>query len=725
MRPLLLLLICGLGFGALGSDLPSPTISRVFPLGGQRGTTVALEILGEYLSNATAVEFDCVDVEWIRTAYASSGKIGGTLAIAPNAALGTHLLRVRTPEGYSASALFNVGQFPDLREAEPNDRLGEAQAVTALPAEVQGSLEGSADIDVYAIEVRSGQRWSIDLRSIEYGSAVEAKMFLLDREGRRVSFNDDRNDYLESPFIEHTFERGGTYYIKIDQYRGPRGFNFGKSSTYTLGITALPMILFASPLGAQAGRTASISLHGTALDSVDRVHLTALRGAEYARMTYPYTMPVRFRADPPRGDRIPRIDGTILRSGADFVEAEFAVPADADTGLWRVWASGTSGIADGPMLEIARLPDFGESTASAADWRTGGYAINGALEEPGERDVYAIHLVAGVPLHFWTLATQLGVPHLDPVLSLRDEEGRRLAENDDVVAGQGTLLGNPDSSLFYTPEQDGVLFLTLEDRTKRGGPSYQYRLKVRSERPGFQLFTTPENFAVARGGEAEIKVHLVREEGFEGPVSVWFEGMPPAVEAPRGLFRADQLFVPNADGADMIIPEIAFRIGVPKSLPPGTYPIRIMGAPEGEESGPDRRVVEARSTLIMGPLLDLWNFVRRPLPSIELTAVEPPEARLASKAKSVTVVQGGQATLELAAEDVPEDSDVRVEGLPPAVGFKASRHGDQVIVTLEATPSAPVGSFDISAEALVRGRWAPTGVIALKIEPAPRIRASQ
>ena len=308
--------------------------------------------------------------------------------------------------------------------------------------------------------------------------------------------------------------------------------------------------------------------------------------------------------------------------------------------------------------------EFSESDASRADWRDGGYAINGALEEPGEKDIYAIHVFAGRPLRFWTLATQLGVPHLDSVLTLRDASGKRLAESDDVVAGQGSLLGNPDSSLFYTPREDGVLFVVVKDRTARGGPSYQYRLKVRSERPGFQLFTTPENFTVPRGGEAEIKVHLIREEGFEGEVSFWFEGMPPGVEAPRGRFRADQLFEPNADGADMIIPEFAFRISAPASLRAGTYPIRVLGTPAAETSIPDRRIVEAGTTMMQGPLLDLWNFVRRPLPSIEMTVVEASEARLSSAVRALALARDGHATVELTAEDVPEGAELRVAGLP-------------------------------------------------------------
>lgn len=714
--------LCAISFGAVAADLPSPSISRVQPLGGQGGTTVDVTILGEHLSNARSVEFDCLDLRWTQTRDASSGKLEGTIAITPGASLGSHLLRVRTAEGYSNSALFNVGQFPDLAETEPNDRIGDRQLVPETPVEIQGVLEGAADIDIYAVEARAGERWVIDLRSIEYGSAVEAKMFLLDQEGRQVAFNDDRDDYLESPLIDYTFEQDGRHFIKIDQYRGPRGFNFGKSSTYILRISSLPTIRYASPLGAATGDVVSVSLWGSGLGSVNRVYLTEVRGAEYRRMTYPYTMPIHFRADPADATKVSRVEGRVERTDSDRVEAVFKIPRDVRAGLWQIWAAGGTGVADGPMFELARFREYGETEATRADWRTGGFVINGVLGEPAEKDIYAIHVVAGAPLHFWTLAAQLGVPHLDSVLSLRDSSGRKLAESDDVVAGQGSLLGNPDSSLFYTPEDDGEVFLVVEDRTARGGPSYQYRLKVQSKRPGFQLFTTPENFTVPQGSEAEIKVHLIREQGFEGAVSFWFDGMPAGIEAPRGKFRSDQLFEPNADGADMIIPEFAFRIAVPSSVSSGTYPIRVLGTPAAEESNPNRRMVEAGTTMIQGPLLDLWNFVRRPLPRIEMTVVEPLDAQLSATDRRVTLIRGGHAPIVLTAWNLPESVELRVVGLPQGVSFDSSRHGDQVTVMLEAAPEADLGSFDISAEARVGERWVASGVISLSILPS-RLRA--
>ena len=84
--------------------------------------------------------------------------------------------------------MFNVGQFPSVRESEPNDKHEQAQRIEKLPVEIQGRLDGAADIDQYAMQVRAGERWVFDLRSIEQGSAVEARMYLLDASGKRARF---------------------------------------------------------------------------------------------------------------------------------------------------------------------------------------------------------------------------------------------------------------------------------------------------------------------------------------------------------------------------------------------------------------------------------------------------------------------------------------------------------------------------------------------------------
>ena len=703
-----------------------PQLDRVFPLGARRGATVTVELRGRNLSNPTKVEFDCDELVWTGTTHQSTGRIDGGVTVDPNAALGPHFLRLRSLDGLSTTIIFNVGQFPDVTESEPNDSIRQAQPVSG-DAEIQARLAPAKDIDVYTINVRAGERRVMDLRAIEHGSVLECKMELLDSEGRRVAQNDDRNDYLETPFLDHTFDAGGTYYIVVDRYRGPRGHSFAANATYTLRLSSLPTIDYVTPLGAQAGASSEIELHGTALESIESVYLTEVRSAEYMRMTYPYTMPIRIVEDPPKAADIARIEGRVARRENDTLAVEFNVPPDTRPGLWRLWAEGPRGIVEGTHFEIAGAVEYSEGEAMGAPRPERAYAINGGLLGKGEKDHYPVHGIAGEPLHFWTLSTQLGIPLLDPVLTLYDASGKKVAENDDTVGAYGNLIGNPDSSLFYTPTEDGPLVLTVKDRTRRGGPSYRYRLKADDRLPTFQLFTTPENFTIERGGEAEIKVHMLRETGFDGEAAVWFEGLPEGVESPRGNFRKDQTFEPNADGADMIIPEIAFKIRVPENVAPGVYPIRVLGVKAEEESNPDRHVIEANTCSQMGPLLDLWNFIRRPLPEITLTVIEPTKVALSALTSSVTIEQGGAADFDIRGVEFPEGAAVEIKGLPTGVSFEVvNRNDDQIAIRLQAGSEAGLGYFKISAESKIEGRWTATNPITLRVaKAAKKLRAEK
>ena len=252
------------------------------------------------------------------------------------------------------------------------------------------------------------------------------------------------------------------------------------------------------------------------------------------------------------------------------------------------------------------------------------------------------------------------------------------------------------------------------DRVRRGGPGFEYCLKIRNERPSFQLFTTPENFTITPGGTSELKVHLIRETGFEGEIEIWFEGLPPGVTAPRGRFRADQLFEPNADGADMIIPEMALAINASAAIPDGVYPISVYGAAAGDTAG---KRVEAHATMMQGPLLDLWNFIRRPVPAITMTVVQPFAPQLLTGVRTLRLERGKPATIELTAENIPESASFRLLDLPDGVQYKMlGRQGSQVTVSLEASPEAAAGTYDISAETEVGSRKAPSPSIALVIQ---------
>ena len=170
----------------------------------------------------------------------------------------------------------------------------------------------------------------------------------------------------------------------------------------------------------------------------------------------------------------------------------------------------------------------------------------------------------------------------------------------------------------------------------------------------------------------------------------------------------------------MIIPELTFSIQAPASLQPGVYPVRVVGVSAAEEKRPEQQLVQAQTTLILGPILDLWNFIRRPLPYISMTVVEPFEVRLSTEAQSMDLRRGTAATLELKAENLPKDSDVQVMNLPSGVSYRLlGWQKNKITLSLEATLDASLGLFDISAEAKVGNRWAPTGPIALTVSAPP------
>ena len=710
--PLFLLFLFAAPIAA--STPPVPWVDRVNPLGGPLGTTVEVELTGQYLSNTTDVRFDCQDIQWIETLDASSGRVLGRLRIAAAAALGPHRVQLMTKDGRSNSRLFNVTQFPSTTEVEPNDLLAAAQSIELRSQVIQGGMEKLVDVDFYSFEAKLGERWSFDLRSIEYGSHLENEMALLDEKGNEVAFNDDRDDYLETPFIAHVFDRAGKYYLKLDQYRGPQRVNCAANCGYMLRVSQLPVILAASPLGARAGSTARISIRGHSLESVRSVYLTAVRGAEYYRLTFPYSIPIRTGDEAPRGNLVPRLEGRILSRDWEEIEAEFAIPVDARQGLWRLWVAAQEGAVDGVSIELSDVAEFAEGDSNRADWRKGPLAINGSLNRDGESDAYTIQAEAGKPLLIQTLATQLGLPYIDTVLELFDSQGKLLAEHDDMMSGQGTVIGNPDSSLAYTPRKDETLQLVVSDRIGRGGPSFTYRLKISSERPAFRLLTDPENFNIARGGEADIDVLLIRETGFEGAVDVWIEGLPEGVESPQGRFRADQFFGVSADGDNVIIPALHFRLKVPEELKLGDYPFRVLGKSEGDE-----RIVEAYTTLWIGAPRKR-NDIRRPLPEVSMNVIEVFQSRLAAEESSIRLARGGSAALTLKASSIPEDAPLRLANAPKGVSLEILRRdADRITVQLNAATGARLADSQVSVEALAGRRWAATAPISLTVTDAP------
>jgi hypothetical protein len=114
------------------------------------------------------------------------------------------------------------------------------------------------------------------------------------------------------------------------------------------------------------------------------------------------------------------------------------------------------------------------------------------------------------------MARRVGSP-LDSFLRVTDAKGKRLASCDDVAdPGEGILTHHADSRLMVTLPRAGEYTVSIGDIQSHGGDDYAYRLYLRPPRPDFQLRVVPSSISCRPGGEAEIVVHVIRKEGFQG-----------------------------------------------------------------------------------------------------------------------------------------------------------------------------------------------------------------
>ncbi len=687
----------------------APAITKMSPLGGQRGASVRMEIAGSELSNVHGAEFDTGGIRWQRTIAASSKRVEGEIVVDAGVGLGPHLMKLLSLDGHSQSVLFYVGQFPAVRDAEPNNSLAQAQPVAAIPAEIYGAIDAVEDSDYFAVDAKAGEELRFELRAYEYGSQLEAKLHLYDSTGRRVAFNDDASDFDDNPVVAKRFDSAGRYVVHVDIYRGPRAYGAAVNNAYVLRVSRLPVLHHLSRLGAAPGSTARLIAGGQGLEGASEVLLTRARRAEYFRMTYPTTIPVT-----PEAPSSPVLRGEIVKRQADKLEAEFRVPAGAPPGLWRLSVVSSAGIAEGGLFEVAAAADLAEPREIDARG-AGEIAVNGLLSAKRETDSYRLLAKAGRPLHIWTLSAQLGQPELDTVLELRSAEGKLVAESDDAVTGIASL-GNADSSMFHTPAADGILTLTIRDRQNRGGEAYAYRLRIKPESPRFQLWTLPDNLTVTRGGDAELKVQMAREPGFENEeVSVWVEGLPGVAEPPRAEFRADQVWEPGADLLQQITPEVTIPLRVPGSAAVGEYTIRVLGVAKRDRGEASPRIVEAHASLKRGPLNGLFNFTRRPLPAVTLRVVDPVTAEVTPDMTKMEIAVGVPARWKAALKNVPAGAPVELRGLPASIAWREIERTPGA-VEFEIVPSTAAAAKTISftAEANVGGRWVASKEVQLE-----------
>lgn len=494
----------------------TPVVSSVYPQGTVPGSTVEVEILGEYLDRAQRLVFhdDGLTGKILSGSY---GSLRAELTLRRDAALGPHYFQVVTPRGASGVMLFRAGDQPHILEREPDDSPEDAQEI-AIPATVNGRLNTEGDFDFFRFRARKGETWVFDLRASRNGNGLDAALILLDERGRRLENCEEF--FIWDPFFTYTFAADGRYTVVVQPLRTDPTF------AYQLDVRRAPHLATIAPIAVRPGSTVEATVYGAGLVGTGQLWTDA-----------------------------PGVTGEVLEMRGDTARIRLAVPHTA---------------TDGPR-ELAILTDSGRSSAatflidSTPAYRSG-ELLRAPMSLTGiaryrQPERFPFDAAEGQKLVFEVRAQRFGSP-VDSVLRILDEKGEEIAKNDDgAFAG---AVFNKDSRLSHTFERGGRYHLEIANLYKTTGENYPYQLVMRSAQPGFDVLLNAENPYVFPGGDGSLKVSIARRDGFEGPVKLTVEGLPEGIQAeglevPEGIKEAT----------------IRFRAG---ELPPGTMAqVRVHG----------------------------------------------------------------------------------------------------------------------------------------------------
>jgi hypothetical protein len=508
---LFIVVLCGFSFASsvCGEE---PTVSYIFPAGGQRGTAVKFHVGGHFLHGeasfrmygrgvATGDKVREVPTLWFEGPViplpASQQKEDypkdhlGEVVIAKDAPLGERLWRVWTSQGATPAMKFIVGELPEVVEDEID---GEPIPVpVTLPVTVNGRIFPREDVDIWSFTAQKGQTVWCEVQAARLGSPLESRLEIRGPQGQMLAEN--AGYFGSDAFVRFTAPADGIYQVRIHD----SSFDGLQHYVYRLTISKGPHVEAIYPAGGRRNSELSACLIGA------NVH-----------------------------DKPVKID----------LAAE-----PGETAAFRQVKVGDA-LTNPFLLEVGDLPEMleNEPNNSAAQARHADVPLvaNGRIDQPGDVDCWSFKAAKGQSVQLDLRAARLGAP-LDSVLKVTDASGKELARSDDLGGNE------TDSQLTFRAPADGTYVAQVEEQfSNRGGPRFIYRLTINNVAPpaDFQLSLGGDALTVLRAGQARVRLDVLRSGGFNGPVELKIEGVPPGVTVSPTVIPAGQNGVQLAFKAD-------------------------------------------------------------------------------------------------------------------------------------------------------------------------------
>lgn len=476
-----LLLTC-----ALWADPPS--LVELRPRGTQKGRPFELTVVGQNLGDGMTV------ISNLPASFTSMGDVkqgmakSATFLVEPKAewAVGVYTIRLKGPNGLSNVLLFSVGAFPEIPEEESRPGASPHQ---------NDSIEHAQALPSSPVTVNGTLEGpERDIYRIQ-AKAGERRVFEV--EARRAGSAID-------PVIQVT-DGSGKLLARSDD-------------DPLLNLDARVDITFPK--------------EGFYYIEVHDARFSTQGQNFYRLMTGAYSYPTEmFPLGGKRGEKVD-VDLSGTKVNVDLAGAKTP----------RVFV----GVPDSPVLPLPfAVGDYPEVREPVNGPLTLPVTINGRLANPGEIDRYELNVEPGQEFFFDLQARELGTSKLTGLLTVVDEQGKKLASAGDgplpvdvaAVQASSRTLGDPFLQ-FKAPENVHRIFITVEDLARRGGPQYGYRLMVSRAAQDFRVSINTPFVNLPAGGTALVNFNVARR-GYNGPLRIEPIDLPPGVTAAGGDILAE------------------------------------------------------------------------------------------------------------------------------------------------------------------------------------------
>ncbi|MFM7058407.1 MAG: PPC domain-containing protein, partial [Planctomycetota bacterium] len=225
-----------------------PSMERLQPAAGQRGTTFTLTVTGSGLQQVSEVLLYNPGVRCESLRATSDTALEISLSADAGLSPGPQALRLRSPGGLSELLTFQLTVLPVVVEQEDNNTVADAQSVP-LNSTIVGVVS-AADADCFRVWLGKGQRLSVEAEAMRAGGAMfDAVVNLYDDSASWLVSIDDTPLTRQDPWLSFTAPEEGDYIVEIHE----ASFEGDDDSRYALHIGDFPRPATVWPPGGQAG----------------------------------------------------------------------------------------------------------------------------------------------------------------------------------------------------------------------------------------------------------------------------------------------------------------------------------------------------------------------------------------------------------------------------------------------------------------------------------------